>query len=67
MNYLKNDGFTVISFEQIDQIAGIKKPVIITFDDGYENNYTYAYPILKKYNFTATIFVCTDFIDKPRS
>jgi len=33
------------------------RPVIITFDDGYQDNFTYAYPILKKYQMTATIFV----------
>ena len=64
LNYLKTNGYTAISFDQIDQSANIEKPVIITFDDGYEDNYTYAYPILKKYNFTATIFICSDFIDR---
>ena len=33
-----------------------EKPVLITFDDGYENNYTLAYPILKKYGMKAAIF-----------
>ncbi|MEA4832248.1 MAG: polysaccharide deacetylase family protein [Oscillospiraceae bacterium] len=33
------------------------KPVCITFDDGYEDNYTNAFPLLKKYNIKATIFV----------
>lgn len=39
-----------------------EKPVILTFDDGYENNYTVAYPILKKYNVKADIFVVTDYM-----
>ena len=39
-------------------------PVMLTFDDGYMNNYTYAYPLLKKYKVPATIFVATGFIDQ---
>lgn len=34
-----------------------KNPVIITFDDGYTSNYEYAYPLLKKYDLKAIIFV----------
>lgn len=37
-------------------------PIILTIDDGYEDNYTFAYPILKKYSIPATIFITTDFI-----
>ncbi|MFA5743032.1 MAG: polysaccharide deacetylase family protein [Candidatus Paceibacterota bacterium] len=38
--------------------------IAITFDDGYEDNFYYAFPILKKYNCPATFFICSDFIDK---
>jgi len=41
-----------------------KNAVVITFDDGYKNNLLYAYPILKKYNLTATVFVTCEFIDQ---
>ena len=40
------------------------KSVLITFDDGYEGIYTYAYPILKKYGYNALIFLTTGYIDK---
>ncbi|MGH7926174.1 MAG: polysaccharide deacetylase family protein, partial [Candidatus Binatia bacterium] len=39
-----------------------RRAVAITFDDGYRDNYQYAYPILKKYGATATFYVVTDAI-----
>ncbi|MFA5783225.1 MAG: polysaccharide deacetylase family protein [Bacteroidales bacterium] len=41
-----------------------KPPVIITFDDGYKDFIEYGFPILKKYSFSASLFVVTDCIDK---
>ncbi|MFW5891219.1 MAG: polysaccharide deacetylase family protein [bacterium] len=40
-----------------------KKSIILTFDDGYVDNWIFAYPLLKKYNMTATIFVNPEFVD----
>ncbi len=69
MNYLKNNNYHVITPDELyDHLEYGKKlpmnPVLITFDDGYEDNYKNAYPILKKYGFTAMIFVITDFVSK---
>ena len=65
MNYLKTAGYTVIPLAQIENAGQYPKPVIITFDDGYEDNYTNAYPILKEYNFPATVFLISGLIGKP--
>lgn len=40
------------------------KSIVLTFDDGYLDNWVFAYPILKKHGFKATVFVSTDFIDR---
>ena len=66
MKYLKDQGYSTITFSDLDRINTIKKPILITFDDGYEDNYTNAYPILKKYGFKATIFLICDAIGKPK-
>ncbi len=62
MNYLTSNGYTPINLDEIENCSQYKKPVIITFDDGYVDNCTYAYPILKKYNIKATIFMVTKYI-----
>jgi len=39
-----------------------KKCVLLTFDDGFADNYVFAYPLLKKFGMKAMMFVATDFI-----
>ena len=55
MLLMKKMGYESINLNQIENVSS-NKTFVITFDDGYENVYTYAMPILKKLNFTATCF-----------
>lgn len=79
MEYLSKKGYQTISPDSLLEFVnpaparrnGVKegkvlpeRPVLITFDDGYKDNFTYAYPILKRYNFRATIFLVTRYIGK---
>ena len=42
----------------------IEKPVLLTFDDGHEDNHTLLFPLLKKYQVPALIFLITDRVDR---
>lgn len=70
MEYLKNKEYSPIwpvdlinFFDQGTPLP--KKPVMITFDDGYEDNGSQAYPVLKKHNIKASIFLATGLMDNP--
>lgn len=65
LKYLVDNGYTPIFFEDLPNAASYKKPVILTFDDGYRDNYTELFPLLKKYHVKATIFVIPDNVGKP--
>jgi peptidoglycan/xylan/chitin deacetylase (PgdA/CDA1 family) len=65
MNYLDLNGYKTVRFKDLSSYENLpKKPIIITFDDGYESVYHNAVPILSKYNFKSVIFVLTDFLGK---
>ncbi len=60
LNYLKENGYTPIRFEDLNRADQYEKPILLTFDDGYENNYTELFPILKKFHCKVTIFLIMD-------
>ena len=68
MGYLAAHNYSVISLSEL--LTGVKtgqlppKPIAITIDDGFKSTYTLAYPVLKKYNLPATLFLYTNFIEK---
>ena len=68
LSYINNHGFTSITFADIAAYfdAGTPlppKPVILSFDDGWRNQYVYAFPLLKKYGIKGTFFIFTNPLD----
>ena len=69
MAYLADNNYNCLPLKELAYLVENKKSIprktiAITFDDGYENNFTIAYPILKRYNLNATIFVVVKNIGK---
>lgn len=65
MAYLHRNGYHAITPDELLSFVQHgtdlpDKPILITFDDGYRNVYTNAYPILMKYHYTAITFLITD-------
>ena len=63
--------YNIISLEDAVSLLGKKKPlekdyIVITFDDGYMDNYKNAFPALKECNLPSTIFLATDYINSNR-
>lgn len=72
--YKNNDAFQVVDFRRmidtrnncLETMGGKisqRIRVLITFDDGYRDTYLHAYPILKKFNFSAVIFLISGLLD----
>ncbi len=71
LDYLLANGYSVITLDELLYALAQgrelpKKPVILTFDDGYEDNYTEAFPRLRDRGLVAHFFIVTDFVNQAR-
>jgi hypothetical protein len=66
MKYLVENGYRSLSLKDVidDPARNHQKSLAITFDDGWSNNYSNAFQILKDLGLTATVFIVTDFVGK---
>jgi len=69
LGFLRDAGYSGIRLEDWQIAMARKKPlpgraVVITFDDGYRDFHTYAWPLLKRYGFSATVFLVVDEIGR---
>lgn len=72
MHFLKTHRYNVLALEELAGLIKEKKKipahsVVITFDDGYKDNFTYVFPILRKYKLSATIFIIINEVGRPQN
>lgn len=66
LRWLSQRGYKTLTTDQFAEFLNgqpvPKKSILITFDDGYLDNWVYAYPLLKKYHFNAVVFLVTSWV-----
>lgn len=67
LQFLHDHGYTPVGLREAVRVVegsapGPKKPVVLTFDDGYQDFYTTAFPILSRFGYSATMFLPTAYI-----
>lgn len=65
MRHLQQSGYQVVNLNDVvaletDDVLPGRKPVAVTFDDGYQDNYEHALPVMTEFGFPSTLFVVTD-------
>jgi peptidoglycan/xylan/chitin deacetylase (PgdA/CDA1 family) len=68
LQYLQSNGYQSVSSADLANCLEYgaplpERPVILSFDDGWENQYQYAFPLLQKYGFTGTFYVVSGYLD----
>ncbi len=66
LRILLEKGYETVTFDDFSHINDYSKPILLTFDDGYEDNYTVLFPILQKYGCKATIFMIAGSVGRER-
>ncbi len=64
IRFLAENGYHPVNFQQVADGVIPGKPVIITFDDGYESVYRHALPVLQEFGFTAVVFLITGYLGR---
>jgi peptidoglycan/xylan/chitin deacetylase (PgdA/CDA1 family) len=69
MKYIRDSGYRTLSIDEFvlylsGSLTVEEKAVVVTFDDGWLDNYIYALPVIKKYHIKAAIFVVTDRVER---
>ena len=68
LRFFVNKGWNCVTLSELYDTKlryhkALKKTLVVTFDDGYKDNYLFAFPILRKLNLRATVFVTVGFLD----
>ena len=64
LRWLVDNGWRFAFLSELHEVAGQSKTVVLTFDDGYRDNFTSAHPLLLKYGAKATLFLVVDRFDR---
>lgn len=63
LKYIKENNYQTLFFTDLEKLDNYTKPIMLTFDDGFIDFYNEAFPLLKKYNQKATLFMIVGYIN----